>query len=125
MLNRWIRITVGSKSARAGRFPPPFISQPFIRNAGDWERLTSLVCIRRERRLPNKTQVETRFSIASQSPNADQLLPAIRDHWGIENSVHWVLDVAFSEDQSRVRKDHAPENLAVIRRIALDRLRKE
>lgn len=48
-----------------------------------------------------------------------------RAHWGIENSVHWVLDAAFNEDQSRVRKDHSPENLAVMRRIALNLLRKE
>jgi predicted transposase YbfD/YdcC len=96
-----------------------------IRNAKEWEKLTSLVCVRRERRLPQKTQTETRYYIASREPNANQLLQAIRDHWGIENSVHWILDVAFNEDQSRVRKDYAPENLAVMRRIALNLLRKE
>lgn len=99
--------------------------QQAIRHFQEWEKLTSLVCIRRERRLPQKTQVELRYYIASLQPNAERLLRSIRDHWGIENCAHWVLDVAFHEDQCRVRKDHAPENLAVMRRIALDLLRKE
>ncbi len=49
----------------------------------------------------------------------------MRSHWGIENSVHWILDLAFREDVCRVRKDHAPANLAVVRRIALNLLRQE
>jgi predicted transposase YbfD/YdcC len=49
---------------------------------------------------------------------------AVRGHWGIENSLHWVLDVAFREDESRIRKDHAPENSAILRHIALNLLKK-
>jgi predicted transposase YbfD/YdcC len=52
-------------------------------------------------------------------------LQAIRSHWGIENGLHWTLDIAFAEDRSRVRKDHAPENLAVIRHMALNLLKQE
>lgn len=99
--------------------------QSAIRNTGDWKNLNSLVCIRRERRLAEKTEVTLRYYISSLPPKANRLLHNIRGHWGIENSVHWVLDVAFNEDQCRVRKEHAPENLAIIRRIALNLLRKE
>jgi predicted transposase YbfD/YdcC len=49
----------------------------------------------------------------------------VRSHWGIENQVHWVLDVAFQENACRIRKDHAPENLTLIRHVALNLLRQE
>jgi predicted transposase YbfD/YdcC len=57
--------------------------------------------------------------------DAEQLLWAIRTHWGIENSLHWVLDIAFREDESRIRTGHGPENLATIRPAALNLLRQE
>ena len=54
-----------------------------------------------------------------------QVLSAVREHWGIENRLHWVLDMAFAEDSSRIRKDHAPQNLATLRHLALNLLRQE
>lgn len=52
--------------------------------------------------------------------NAEKILSAIRSHWAIENSVHWVLDMSFGEDQSKIRKDNAPVNMATVRHIALN-----
>jgi predicted transposase YbfD/YdcC len=68
--------------------------------------------------------VETRFYISSLRPQVKAFAAAVRGHWGIENQLHWVLDVAFQEDASRVRKDHAPENLGLVRRIALSLLKR-
>ena len=72
-----------------------------------------------------KTKIETRYFISSLPNNAKLLADSIRQHWGIENSLHWVLDVAFREDDSRIRKDNAPQNFAVLRQIAVNLLGKE
>lgn len=69
--------------------------------------------------------METRYYISSLSNNAQKLAESVRTHWGIENSLHWVLDVAFREDSCRIRKDNAPQNFAVLRQIAVNLLGKE
>ena len=77
-----------------------------------------------ESRITNgeKTNIEQRYFISSLPPNAKQLAEAIRSHWAVENSLHWILDVTLREDDSRVRKDHAPENMAMVRHIILNML---
>jgi predicted transposase YbfD/YdcC len=96
-----------------------------IRRLQEWKQVQSLVMVRSQRQIGEEVTSQDRYFISSLSPDAEKLLAAVRSHWGIENSLHWVLDVVFDEDHSRVRKDNAPENLAVIRQMALNMLKKE
>ena len=96
-----------------------------LRNTDKWPSLTSLVKIRAERYTENESSINTRYYLSSSSASASELLHMTRAHWSIENSLHWVLDIAFREDESRLRKDNGAENFAIIRRIALNLLKQE
>lgn len=98
---------------------------PFLRKGADWANLRTLVMVRAERRLPDKTSVEYRYYISSLASEAKRHLQIIRSHWRIENELHWVLDVAFDEDQCRIRQGHGPQNFVVLRHIALNLLKQE
>jgi predicted transposase YbfD/YdcC len=97
----------------------------FLREGEKWAGLKTLAMIVTERQAGEKVEVKTRYFIASLSAPAKTILKAKRKHWTIENQLHWVLDIAFREDHSRVRKDHGPENFAILRHMALNLLKQE
>jgi predicted transposase YbfD/YdcC len=91
----------------------------------EWTDLKSVAMIEAERFVGDAVVVETRYYLSSLSNDAEVLNEAVRSHWGVENSLHWVLDVTFHEDSSRIKKENAPENFGLLRRLALCLLKKE
>jgi predicted transposase YbfD/YdcC len=93
--------------------------------ADKWPGLRGMVMCRATRTMKTDTSVEDRYFITSaKDENVAAIAQSIRGHWGIENSLHWVLDVAFNEDQSRIRLGHAAENMNTIRKIALNTVKR-
>ena len=97
----------------------------YIETGRYWPGLRSIGMVTAERRRGNQVSVESRYYISSLESDAGRLLQATRSHWGIENRLHWVLALSFREDESRVRTGNASENLAIIRHMALNLLRKD
>lgn len=95
-----------------------------LRGFERWPHLQTVSRIRSQRRIGNETTCEDRYHLATIT-GATHVLGAVRAHWGIENELHWTLDIAFDEDRCRVRKDHGPENLALLRHFALNLLKHE
>jgi predicted transposase YbfD/YdcC len=102
---------------------PDFLD--YIRDGRLWPNLRTLVMMESERRIGRKISRDIRYFIASIENDAALALQAVRGHWGIENELHWVLDIAFREDECRVRKDYGPQNFAVLRHIALTLLKQD
>ena len=96
-----------------------------VRKHQNWKGLRSVVRIVSQRNFGEKVETQTRYFISSLPADAKIILKVKRSHWKIENQLHWVLDIAFREDESRVRKDHSSENLAVLRHVALNLLKQE
>lgn len=98
---------------------------PPLYQSESWMGLQTIIIVERTRHLWNKTTHEVQFYLSSLPATSSRIAPAIRQHWGIENSLHWTLDVTFEEDNCRVRSLHAPHNLALLRRFALNTLNQE
>ncbi len=97
----------------------------YFNECGEWAKLRSVAMVESERVVDDKRTRQRRYYISSLPGNAKLLLEAVRGHWGIENCVHWSLDVSFGEDASRARKGNSAETLSVIRRMALNLLKQE
>lgn len=97
----------------------------FLRTYRQWPSLTTMVMIQTQRQTKKKLKKQTHYYITSLPNDAQHILATKRSHWGIENSLHWVLDVAFREDDCRVRQGNAPQNLAILRHMALNLLKQE
>jgi predicted transposase YbfD/YdcC len=93
--------------------------------ASEWEGLVSIAMLESERTVDEKTSIERRYYICSCDASAESLYQASRSHWCVENSLHWVLDMAFREDECRVRKGNGAENLARLRHFALNMLKQD
>ena len=97
----------------------------WLKERHQWPGLAAVGKITASRQIGERTSVESRYYLLSQVCSPERFNSIAREHWGIENRLHWMLDVVFNEDQSRNRKDHCPENLALMRKLALNLARLE
>src|ERR1035437_613889 len=96
-----------------------------IQKKAEWAGMKSIIRIESKRVIVDKEQTQVRYYISSLEKSADELNQLIRSHWGIENSLHWILDMNFDEDKSRKRKGYSSENFALVNKVAINLLNEE
>lgn len=96
----------------------------WLQKRHNWPGLQSLAMVQSVRELPNKIEQETRFYISSLALPAEQVGAIVRDHWSVENCLHWTLDMVFRDDESRVRSDYGAANFTTLKHMALNMLRR-
>src|SRR4051812_21101518 len=96
----------------------------WLQDRHDWPGLKGIVMVESTREIGEKTEFETRFYITSLLLLAAQVGPVVRSHWAVENSLHWVMDMIFRDDECRVRTEHAPANFTTIKHMAHNLIRK-
>lgn len=104
-----------------------FVTQEigWLPQIGDWAGLRTLACVRSTRTVKGQTSVELRYYISSLAADARKIAEGVRAHWGVENKLHWQLDISYGEDRCKVRKDNGPENFSVLRRCTMNLLKKD
>ncbi|MGC9329688.1 MAG: ISAs1 family transposase [Candidatus Hinthialibacter sp.] len=90
-----------------------------------WNNLNLIGMVKSERHVGRSVSIELKFYISSFNCKAERFAQFVRNHWGIENSVYWILDMAFREDESRIRIRNAAENLSILRHLALNLIQQE
>ena len=96
----------------------------WLKDRHDWPGLKGLIIVESAREIGMRTERETRYYLTSSAWRADRLGPMVRDHWAVENSLHWVMDMTFRDDECRIRTDHAPENFVALKHMAANIARK-
>ena len=95
----------------------------WLQERHDWPGLKGVIVLESEREIGAKVERETRFYITSLTLPADRIASIVRDHWLVENSLHWVLDMVFRDDECRLRTNHAPANFCTIKHMAQNLIR--
>ena len=96
----------------------------WLKKRHDWPGLKGLVIVDSRREIGAREERETRYYLTSSPWPAERLGPLVRGHWAVENSLHWVMDMTFRDDQCRIRTDHAPENFVALKHMAVNLARK-